>query len=518
LTSEETSVIKAEVQRGRVRETLDRPLSRLWCAVSWVASTGLFVIIVQLLGGIAPGDSAESVYSTWSIAHLNMACAYPPASHFHFSPDALPFVSVAPLYPFLSAVASATLRIGHSVAFPTTAAMGAHCSNASVAIYRWSISSHALNPTLKIAYLGWMVLMASVVVLLRTSGRGRNGWEAATLSLLAIAPPVYMCVATYFHPQDLVAMGCILFAVSCAIRGRWLWAGVLLGLAFTSQQFALLAIALMIVIVPGNRRLSLFVGTVLSIGIVDGPFILLTSGRALKTALFGSSRLTVFGANHFHATGGTVLFATHLHGAALFLVARVLPVLCALAIALWVARRLGPRVTEIETLLSLLATALCMRLVFEENLFGYYFMALAVSLLCIEALRGRLSGRVFVWMGMVMLAFNPIPWWLYLRWEARGLNLYLALPVLFEVIVLSAFLVGARHRRYRWYLVASSIVVALTCFPPLWGRVWTPHVAPFWLWQIILVPTGLMLASESLRFAIRNHQSGLPLEVADPIS
>jgi hypothetical protein len=366
--------------------------------------------------------------------------------------------------------------------------------------------------------LGWIVLMSSVIVLLRTSGRGRNGWEAATLLLLAITSPVYMCVATYFHPQDLITMGFILFAVSSAIRRRWMFAGVLLGLAFTGQQFALLAIAPMVVLVPANRRLSLFVGTVLSIAIIDGPFILLTSGRALKTALFGSSRLTVFGSYHFHASGGTVLFATHLHGTALFLVARVLPVLCALAIALWVARRLGPRVSDIETLLSLLATALCLRLVFEENFFGYYFMAVSVSLLCIEALRGRLNGRVLVWIGMVTLAFNPIPWWLYLRWEAKGLNLFLVLPVVFEVIVLSAFVIGARRRRYRWYLVASAIVVALTCFPPLWGRAWSPHVTPYWLWQLILVPTGLILASESLRFAIRNHRSSQPREVADTTS
>ena len=518
MTSDETPVIEAEPRRGRVRQILDRPVSGPSCAMSWIASTGLFVLVVQLFGGISPGDSAESVYSTWSIAHLNLACAYPPASQFHFPPDALPFAAVAPLYPLLSGVASAILRIGHGVAFPTTAAMGAHCSNASVAIYRWSLSSHALNPTLKIAYLGWIVLMASVIVLLRTSGRGRNGWEAATLFLLAVAPPVSMCVTTYFHPQDLIAMGCILFAVSCAIRGRWMWAGVLLGLAFTSQQFALLAIAPMIVIVPRSRRLSLFLGTVLSIGIIDGPFILLSSGRAFKIALFGSSRLTVLGAKHFHATGGTVLFATNLHGVALFLIARVLPVLCALAIAIWAVRRLGPRVTEVETILSVLATALCMRLVFEENLFGYYFMALAVALLCIDGLRGRVSGRVWVWIGMVTVAFDPFPWWLYLKWEARGLNLFLALPVLFEVIVLSAFVVGARHRRYQWYLIASAIVVALTGFPPLWGRIWTHHIAPYWLWQLILVPTGLILASEALRAALRNRPSDHPLELDDTVA
>ena len=464
--------------------------------------------MVQLLGGVPSGDSAESVYATWSTAHLNLSCAYPPTSGFHFPSNASPFASAAPLYPVLSAVASAILRIGHSVAFPTNTALGANCSSAYVAIYRWSVVSGALNPTLKIAFIGWIVLMSSVVVLLRTSGRGRNGWEPVTLLLLAIVPPVYMCVASFFHPQDLITMGCILFAVSCAVRGRWTLAGVLLGAAFTGQQFALLAIAPMIVVVPGKQRLSLIGGTVLTIGVLDGPFVLLSSGRALRTVLLGSSRLSIFGTSRLHAAGGTVLFATGLHGAGLFLTARVLPVLCTVAIAYWAARRLGPGVLEIKVLLSLLATSLGLRLVFEVNLFGYYFMALAVCLLCIDALRGRINGRVLVWMGLVMVAFDPIPWWLYLKWEVRGLNLFMVLPLVFEVIVLAAFVAGVRHRRYGWYLIVSCILVALTCFPPLWGRPWSPHVTPYWLWQIILVPTGLILASDSLRSALRHLQAG----------
>lgn len=508
-------IVKSDSQNLGIREILDRPLSRVWCAVCWFASTGLFILVVQILGGAYSGDSAESVYSTWSIAHLNFACAYPQASNFNFPINAAPFASAAPLYPLISGIASAVLRIGHGTVFPSGAMLGTHCSNAYVAIYKWSVASEALSPTLKIAFLGWIVLMASVITLLRTSGRGRNGWEAATLLVLAIIPPVFMCVATYFHPQDLITMGCILFSVSCAIRRRWTLAGVLLGVAFTGQQFALLAIAPMIFVVPSNRRISFLAGTVLSIGIVDGPFILLTSNRAIKTVLFGSSRLTIFGANHFHATGGTVLFATHLQGLPLFTIARVLPVACALAVALWAARCLGPRIIEVATLLSLLATALCLRLVFEENLFGYYFMAVSVSLLCLEMLRGRLSGRPIAWMGLVLLGFNPIPWWLYLKWETRGLNLYMLMPVAFEVIVLSTFFIGARRHHYRWYLIASSIVVGLLCFPPLWGKAWAPHVAPYWLWQVILVPTGLILASEPLRNAIRIQRFHRPLGVAE---
>ena len=486
--------------------------------MSWIASTGLFVFVVQILGGVAPGDSAESVYSTWSIAHLNWACAYSPRTSFHFPVNASPFASVAPLYPIVSAAATAILRVGHGFAFPSNAATGSHCSNAYEAIYKWSIVSGALSPTLKVAFLGWILLMISVVVLLRTAGRGANGWEAIALLLLAIVPPTYMCIATYFHPQDLVTMACILFAVACAIRGRWVWVGVLLGLAFASQQFALLVMAPMLVVAPKRRRLSLIAGTAVALLVVDGPFILLTSGRALETALFGSNRLTIFGASHSHAFGGTILFSTHLQGAALFLVSRVLPVCCALVIGLWASRRLGRHITEIETLLSLLATALCMRLIFEVNLFGYYFMALSVSLLVIEVLHRRISGRVFVWMGMVMLAFDPVPWWLFFKWDARGLNLLFLLPLIFELIVLPVFLVGVLRHQYRWYLIASSIIVALACFPPLWGNAWTHHVAPYWLWQLILVPTGLVLASESLRRAIREHGSIQSLEIVNPIT
>lgn len=518
MKSEPSPVVTANDYRAGIKDLLDRPLSGPWCVMSWLASTGLFILVVQIFGGVISGDSAESVYSTWSIAHLNLACAYPPAAHVHFPNAATPYASVAPLYPIISGVASAILRIGHSVAFPSNAALGLHCSNAYGAIYRWSLHSGALNLTLQIAFLGWIVLMASVVVLLRSTGRGHNGWEAVTLLLLAILPPVWMSVASDFHPQDLVTMACILIAVAYAVRGRWMLAGVLLGLAFAGQQFALLAIAPITVIVPRSGRLSLFAGIALSIGAIDVPFIFLTSGRALRTLIFGSSRLTIFGKSSPRASGGTVLFATHLQGDALFMVSRVLPILCAFAIAYWALRRLGAGVTESETLLSLVATSLSLRLVFEENLFGYYFMALAASLLCIEVLRGRLSGRVFVWMGMVTLAFNPIPWWLYLRWEARGFNLFMAAPLLFEAIVLFAFFVGARRRQFRWYLIASSIIVALTCFPPLWGRAWTPQFAPHWLWQLILVPTGLMLASQSLRVAIRNHQSRHPIEVADTLS
>ena len=79
-------------------------------------------------------------------------------------------------------------------------------------------------------------------------GRGSRGWEPATLVVVACLLPVWMCVQSFFHPQDLLAMGLALCAMACACHGRWAGAGVLVALAVLAQQFTLL------VAVPARPR------------------------------------------------------------------------------------------------------------------------------------------------------------------------------------------------------------------------------------------------------------------------
>ena len=66
---------------------------------------------------------------------------------------------------------------------------------------------------------------------------------------------------------------------------------------------------------------------------------------------------------------------------------RVLPILVAMALAWWATRRLGRRVVNPIPLMSLIATSLSMRLVFEEGLFPYKFMALAVMLVVLAVVQ-----------------------------------------------------------------------------------------------------------------------------------
>jgi len=94
----------------------------------------------------------------------------------------------------------------------------------------------------------------------------------------------------------------------------------------------------------------------------------------------------------------------------LFVISRVLPIALSMTLAWWAVRRLGPDVLEPVPMLSVIATSLCFRLVFEENLFGYYFMAVAVALVLLEIMQGRISVYLVGWVALNALYFYPLPW------------------------------------------------------------------------------------------------------------
>jgi len=252
--------------------------------------------------------------------------------------------------------------------------------------------------------------------LLRATGRGRRGWEPAALVLVACAPAVWMPLEQYFHPQDMVAIGLVFGGLACALRGRWGWAGVLLGLALTSQQFPWLSVAPLVVVAPANRRLRLAGSALVAIAIVDLPLIVATSGRMIGPALLGSGGSP-------SPLGGTVLWEFHLHGASLIAFSRVLPIVVAVVLAFWAARQLGPDVLKPVPLLSLMATAMTLRLVFEVNLWGYYFLAVTLFLIVLSIVCGRVRLYLVAWLALVVLAFNPMAWGtdVFAQWVPRWL-------------------------------------------------------------------------------------------------
>ena len=426
---------------GGPKSWLERPITQWQCVIGWLIATAVFVGLCTLLGGPTQADAEVSIYSTWAIAHGHLSCAYPPSSSFN-----LPLT--APLYPLLSGGLSALFRIGHSVPFPNHTQLGAHCQTAFNAISQWSTRSNAIASTLRIGYLGWLALMGGVVSLLRTCGRGRCVWEPTVLLFTAVAPPVFMCIQGFFHPQDLLAMGLALGGMACARLNRWAWSGSLLGLAFISQQFAILVLVPLAAMTLWSRRFRFITAALVSASVIIAPLVVVTSGRAMKSAVIGSGQT--------QADQGTVMWELHLHGPVEMAISRGVPIALAIFLAMWVLKRTVSTALEPAVLISLVATALSFRLVFEEILWGYYCMATAVTVIVLEATAGRIRPYLCLWLALVMLAFDPLRW---------------------------------GH-------------------DPLW------HAVPYWFWQALLVPSIVALASGPLLALRRNGHPQIPAMIS----
>jgi len=285
------------------------------------------------------------------------------------------------------------------------------------------------------------------------------------------------------------------------------------GTGVATQQFALLVFAPLLIVAPRNQRVTFLASAVGAIAVIDGPFIILTSGRAL--------RATVIGSGFSSSTGGTVLWETHIHGSVLFTLSRILPVLLAMGLAWWAVRRLGPRVLEPVPLISLIATALSLRLVLEENLFGYYFMAIMVTLIVLDIVNHRFRQHLVAWLLLYMLAFSPIPWGFASNGKQWGLTLRLALPIVIAIVATLFLVVDVVRRRFRLDLLVWPLLVVLIFTEIAWTAVPDRHSLPTWFWQIVLVPTAVALAIGPLissargRIEPESHQTTYQLEDAD---
>lgn len=478
---------------SQLRTWMDAPRTMVWSVTAWLLATAAFVSLTIALGGPASADSAQSVYTALMMSHGRWSCAYPPLASSQFNGSPLVFIS--PFYTLLSAGFARLMGLGSGSPFPSIAGLGANCSHAITQTALWTQSTNALTPMLRFGFISWVVLSGGVVTALRACHKGRNGREAMTLMAVACSAPVVSSLVFSFHPEDIMAMGLILFAIVSLVRERWLLVGVFVALAALTQLYALLALIPLAVSLPRTRRVAFATGFVATLTAVALPLAMATSGRVFHSMALGTSKA---GESTISA-GGTVLFSTGLHGTALFLLSRVAPLLAAAALSFGVVRRWGDDVRQPEILVSLVATSLALRLVFEVNAFGYYYMASIVALLVLDALRGRIRGGTFALIGLITLVFNPVA--IYFRWRGQlaGPEVRAVLPLIVSIPVVTVLLVGFIHRHIKWYLVIWQSLVLLA-----FVRVPLPvnhfkAVVPLWCWQLLLVPPLLFLLTTPLR-------------------
>ena len=138
-----------------------------------------------------------------------------------------------------------------------------------------------------------------------------------------------------------------------------------------------------------------------------------------------------------------------------------------------------------------------LRLVFEQNIFAYYYLALAVTLVLLQVAWGRILLTLVAWLIMVLLVFTEdtiIVWRQVWGRDARHW-----IPAI--VIAVAALLILRSVRRHRvgWSVAmwGAVIVTALLKWPESSDPISHPLGAA-WVWQVILVAIGTVLAAGPL--------------------
>ena len=314
---------------------------------------------------------------------------------------------------------------------------------------------------------------------------------------VALLPPVWLCVEGTFHPEDLFAMGLSLLAIASARRAAWAWAGLWVGLALVAQPFALLVATPLLVLAPARSRLR-FVGSALTcLAVILLPLAVVGSEQ-VKGGFLHQLQTGIQNGSGNVAINGTVVWELQLSGTWLVLVSRVMPIALSFLLACWVRRRLGERSLEPVALLTLIAVCLGLRLVFEETLFSYYFMALMVALVLVDVARGHVRVPTVAWITVVSFVFGVMS--PYVRvfhdhgWSEDARN------VTAVVIIVMAFSLLARNvlrRRTSDALVWVAVLVATLVAWDVSGNPFG-YDLPVWFWQIALVLSGLALAARPL--------------------
>jgi hypothetical protein len=362
-----------------------KPLSTTRCVLGWVVATGLFLACVSLWYSPFISDEAESLVPAAAIEAGSLHCAYPAPVE----------SSVPPLFPLITAGVMEVTRIGTNEA-SAYLYTGAHCAAPVSGASNRTFS--AKQPLYLLGFIAWPFLLAGFVALLRAAGRGRSRYEFLGVCVLACTPAVADPLIDFFHPEDMVAMGLILLGLAAAIRQRWVGAAICIGLAVCTKQYALLALVPLLVAAPRRERWRFLVAVVAVAAAVLVPVVLLV-GRGALDAIAA-----------VHATPGgsvTAVGQLHLHGWELVAASRVLPLALAAAMAAWARSRLGTALYRPLPLVAILAASLALRLVFEVNLFGYYFMATAVALVALDVVIGRLRIETIGWILVVAAFYAP---------------------------------------------------------------------------------------------------------------
>jgi Glycosyltransferase family 87 len=227
--------------------------------------------------------------------------------------------------------------------------------------------------------------------------RDRSGWAAGAVLAICVANPMAVVAVEYGHPEEILGGVLCAAAVLLAAQRRPVLAGILLGLAVATKQWAVLAIIPALLAAPVGRWRIAAIGGALAASLtlpflLAGPDEFVASHRALAEGIPLKGAVNVwwpFSSVTTRSVFDGVEWVSHEihHGPALAGAAHQIIVLLALPLGAvhWLRRR---KLQPIDAL-GLLAVLLLLRCILDPVNNGYYHVPFLLALVTYEAVRRR---------------------------------------------------------------------------------------------------------------------------------
>ncbi len=241
-----------------------------------------------------------------------------------------------------------------------------------------------------------MPLLHQVRELLQDAGEGASALSAQVWTALLVAVPVLVVCG---HGEDALALLAVLVAVRLAARERWAAAGLLLGVAIASKQWAVLALPALVARSPRRQRPRLAAAS-LALPAALASFTLAVDWSHASRALLHPPNYPGYGHAALWIDVGAATVAT-----APFR-------LGVLGLAIILAGRGG---TSLSRLLAVLGLTLLARCAFEPVVHVYYLApGLCLLLLHERVATGRCTRSAVL--GSLLIAWFPVHpapglWW-----------------------------------------------------------------------------------------------------------
>ncbi len=255
--------------------------------------------------------------------------------------------------------------------------------------------------------------------------RGAGLLTQALIAVLTLLNPLTICAVQAGHPEEVLTAALAIAAVVVAIEGHGVRAGLLLGLAIASKQWAVIAVLPTLLALPRGQLRSGAIG-IGTVAVLYLPSLIASPGSFMDVqgnAASGGSVATIWSVWYpfanvdvVHLSGG---LTGHVHRVPAGLGALTHPLILATALLLPLAvcLRRGRFVLSGEEVIALLTLLAVLRCILDPVNNIYYAVPLVLALIAWDALgRDRLPLR-----GLAAVAVSFLFW----KWSLHLGDLHL---------------------------------------------------------------------------------------------